>query len=99
MTFLYIIYILVAVIIILLVVALYLPDGYFIEKHAIIKNTRDVVIDKVTNLHHYAQWNPWQKTAPQSKQIITGEPKTPGHKYAWEGKKVGVGSLTLYDID
>jgi len=99
MTFLYIIYILAAVIIILLLVALYLPDGYFIEKHAIIKNTRDVVIDKVANLHHYAQWNPWQKTDPESKQTITGEPKKPGHKYAWEGKKVGVGSLTLHDID
>ncbi|HLF46676.1 MAG TPA: hypothetical protein VI548_09635, partial [Chitinophagaceae bacterium] len=29
----------------------------------------------------------------------TGTPKTPAHKYAWEGKKAGTGSLTLSGID
>lgn len=99
MTFLYILYVLVALIVILLIAALYLPNGYFIEKHAIIQKPCDIVIDKVADLHHYAQWNPWQKTDAKSKCIITGTPKTPGHKYAWEGKKIGVGSLTLRDID
>ena len=99
MTFLYILYVLLAVFVIILVIALYLPSRYFIEKTAIIKKPCDVVIDKVANLHHYAQWNPWQQKDTNSKKNITGTPKTPGHKYAWEGKKVGMGSLTIRDID
>jgi hypothetical protein len=99
MTFLYIFYVLLAIIVILLVIALYLPNGYFIEKHAIIKRPRAIVMDKVADLHYYAQWNPWLKSDADSKGKITGTPKTPGHKYIWEGKKIGVGSLTLRDID
>jgi hypothetical protein len=99
MTFLYIIYVLLAVIVVLLVVALYLPNGYFIEKSAVIHKSSDVVMEQVANLNNYAQWNPWQQSDPSCKQHITGAPKTPGHKYSWEGKKAGVGSLTLRDID
>src|SRR5688500_5088098 len=99
MTFLYIIYVLVAIILILLVIALYLPNGYFIEKHAIIKRPCDVVMNKVADLHNYAQWSPWLKMDANSKSKITGTPKMPGHKYTWEGKRIGVGSLTLRDID
>lgn len=99
MTFLYILYVLLAVIIVLLVIALYLPSRYFIEKSAIIKKPCDIVIDKVANLQHYAQWNPWQQKNKPTKKDITGTPKTIGHKYAWEGKKAGKGSITIHDID
>jgi hypothetical protein len=99
MTFLYILYVLLAVIIIILVITLYLPNRYFYEKSTIIKKPCDVVIDQVANLHHYAQWNPWQQKFTNTKKDITGTPKTPGHKYAWEGKKAGVGSITIRDID
>jgi hypothetical protein len=57
------------------------------------------VMDKVGNLNFYSQWNPWQQSDPTAKSTITGSPKTPGHKYAWEGKKVGVGALTMNAID
>ncbi|RYY62654.1 MAG: hypothetical protein EOO05_02080 [Chitinophagaceae bacterium] len=32
-------------------------------------------------------------------KTITGNPGTPGHKYEWNGKKVGHGHLTLKDLD
>ncbi|MBK8952730.1 MAG: hypothetical protein IPM85_11025 [Chitinophagaceae bacterium] len=39
----------------------------------------------------------WQQSDPTTQSTITGTPHRTGHKYAWEGKKVGVGSLTLLD--
>lgn len=99
MTFLYLLGTLVVVIVLLLFIALFLPDGYFIEKSAIIKKPCDFVMDKVADFNNYAQWNPWQQKEPDSEHKITGLPKRPGHKFSWKGKKSGAGSLTLRDID
>jgi hypothetical protein len=94
-----IVYIIVGVVLVLLLIAALLPGKYHIEKTAIIARPVELVMDKVADLHHYAAWNPWQQSDPGAKGTITGAPKTIGHSYAWEGKKVGVGSLTVRDID
>src|SRR5688572_14672285 len=99
MVILYIVSGLVTLVVILLIVALFMPRRYHIEKRAIIAKPVTFVMDKVADLNNYAQWNPWQKKDPDSSSEITGTPKTVGHCYKWEGRKVGVGSLTLRDID
>ena len=93
------VFIFLVVILGLLLVSLILPGKYHLEKTAIIKKSVPDVMDKIADLRHYAAWNPWQQSDPAAIGTITGIPKTIGHKYAWEGKKVGVGSLTLRDID
>ena len=82
-----------------LLLAALLPGAYNIEKKIIINKPLGSVMEKVADLRYYAQWNPWQKTEPDSNQEITGTPMTRGHRYAWNGKKIGEGSLTLRDID
>lgn len=99
MVILYIVSGLITLLVILLIVALFLPARYHIEKRTIIAKPVSFVIDRVADLNYYAQWNPWQKTEPDTRGEITGTPKTPGHCYSWDGKKVGVGSLTLRNID
>jgi hypothetical protein len=99
MVILYIVSGLITVVVILLIVALFLPGRYHIEKRTIIKKPVEFVMDKVADLNHYATWNPWQKMEPGSKSEINGTPKAAGHSYSWEGKKIGMGSLTLRDID
>lgn len=99
MTFLYILGALVILIVILLIIALFLPDGYFIEKSAIIKRPCAFVMDKVADFHNHIQWNPWQPIDTRNEDKITGLAKRPGHKYSWKGTKIGTGSLTLRDID
>ena len=83
----------------LLIAALALPKSYNIEKSTIIKKTAAEVMNKIGDLNSYSEWNPWQQLDPTAKATITGTPKTPGHKYAWEGKKTGVGELRLTGID
>lgn len=99
MVILYIISALVALLVIVLIIALFLPSRYHIERTIVIPRPLSFVMDRVGDLHFYKQWNPWQRLEPDSPGEITGEPKTPGHSYAWNGKKTGSGSLTLRHIN
>ena len=94
-----VLYIVVGLIVLILLIALLLPGKYNVEKSIIIKRPVADVMDKVADLNYYSKWNPWQLAEPQAKFEITGQPKLPGHKYSWNGKKNGVGSLTLNKID
>ncbi len=94
-----VVYIFVGMIATLLIIAALMPKIFNIEKTIVIIRPVGEVMDKVSDLNYYSQWNPWQQSDPTTKKEITGTPKSPGHKYAWEGKKVGMGSLTLNIID
>ena len=94
-----VVYIFVGLIGLLLVIAALLPKVYNVEKTIIINKQVPDVMNRVGDLNFYSQWNPWQQSDPTVKNTITGTAKTSGHKYAWEGKKVGVGSLTLNSMD
>ncbi len=93
------IYILAGIIIAILVGASWMPRTFNIEKTIVIKRTVPEVMTRVGNLNDYALWNPWQQSEPSSSKTISGTPNTPGHKYAWSGKKIGIGSLTLRSAD
>lgn len=93
------VYIFIGLIVTALVVAALMPGTFSIEKSIVINKTPQQTMSRVSDLNFYSEWNPWQKSDPTAKSTITGTPGTPGHKYAWEGKKVGMGSLTLRDLD
>lgn len=76
-----------------------MPKSYHVEKSIVIKKPAAEVKSKIIDFNAYAAWNPWQKMEPSSVRTITGNPGTPGHKYEWQGKKIGTGSLTLKDSD
>jgi len=94
-----VVYILVGIIATLLIAAALMPKAYNVEKSTIIHKPIKQVMEQVSNFNNYAAWNPWQKTEPDATKTITGTPGTPGHKYAWQGKKIGVGSLTVNHLD
>lgn len=83
----------------LMIIALLLPGKYHIEKNAIIRKSVPVVMNNIADLNQYSKWNPWQQSDPGASGTITGTPATIGHRYAWDGKKVGKGQLTIRDID
>jgi len=93
------IYIPLGIIILFLIIAALLPRNYNVEKSTVIKKSPGEVMNKVRDLNHYSKWNPRQQSDPTARNTISGTPKAPGHKYSWEGKKVGVGSLTINSID
>ena len=93
------VYIFIGLIIAFLIAAALLPEVYNVEKTIIIKKPVAEVMSRVSNLNDYASWNPWQQLAPSASKTITGTAGTAGHRYAWEGKGVGAGSLTISSID
>lgn len=94
-----VIYILLAIIAALLIAAALMPSRYNVEKSAIIKKPAGEVMGYIGNLNHYRDWNPWAKMEPTATATITGTPMVPGHKYHWQGKKIGVGELRLISAD
>lgn len=84
-----------SVLFLLFILPLMMKGKYAIEKTIDINKPLSEVREKIVNLNYYRDWNPWQKSEPSSTQKIEGAPDTPGHRYSWEGKKIGVGSLTL----
>ena len=94
-----VIYILAGLIVGLLILAAFMPKKYHIEKTVVIAKPVADVKDRIINLENYARWNPWQQMDPAAQKRITGRAGAPGHKYEWNGKKVGNGSLTLRATD
>lgn len=93
------IYIFAGLIVTLLIVSALMPKTYNVEKSGIIKKPAAEVMSHVGNFNDYAAWNPWQKMEPGANKTISGSPNTAGHKYEWQGKKIGVGNLTIRSID
>lgn len=94
-----VIYVLAGLIATILIVAALMPKAYNIEKTIVIKKPSSEVKTHIGNFNDYAAWNPWQQMEPGAAKTISGTPNVPGHKYEWNGKKIGMGSLTLKSID
>lgn len=91
-------YIILGIIVAILVVAAVMPGKYVIEKHIVINKQPAEVFSKVADFNFYREWNPWQKSEPGAKYKISGTPATVGHRYDWEGRKIGSGSLTVKSL-
>jgi Polyketide cyclase / dehydrase and lipid transport len=94
-----VIYVLLGLVALLLLMAALMAKTFNVEKTIVIKKPVDHVMRHVSDFAHYSTWNPWQQMEPSSSKTITGTPGTPGHRYEWQGKKIGTGHLTLRSID
>jgi len=93
------VYIFLALVVGVLLISAFMPSRYLVEKTIIVSKPVADVMDKVANLNNYAQWNPWQQADPLATKNVSGQPKTVGHTYSWQGKKIGVGNLKISRID
>ncbi|NOT50386.1 MAG: SRPBCC family protein [Chitinophagaceae bacterium] len=93
------VYIFIGLVVIILLISFLMPKTYNVERSIVIKRPAEEVKRYVGDFNYYAAWNPWQKMEPASVKTISGMPHSPGHKYEWKGKKIGVGSLTMKNMD
>lgn len=86
---------LLGIVAIVLLIALLLPSSYTISKTITVTAPIGHCYEKIANLNHYKDWNPFAQMEPTSVGIISGSPNTVGHQYTWDGKKIGTGGLTI----
>ncbi|MCB0685129.1 MAG: SRPBCC family protein, partial [Saprospiraceae bacterium] len=51
------------------------------------------VFSIINNFHHWSIWSPWLVAEPESQLHVRED----GKFYAWEGKRVGAGEMTIID--
>ena len=94
-----VVYIILGIIILAAILATIMPAKYVVEKNVIINHPPSAVFAKIADFNYYREWNPWQKSEATAKYNIIGTPATTGHRYEWEGKKIGTGSLTVKTLN
>ena len=93
-----VLYVILGLIAVVLTILALMPVKYNVEREVVINKPSAEVFGKVADFNNYRAWNPWQKSEPTAKYQITGNPSSIGHKYNWEGKKIGTGSLTVKSL-
>lgn len=90
--------VIVALVALTLLAALILPGSYRIEKSVEINSPVDSVFAQIADYNNFKLWNPWSLSDPNATFTVSGTPATVGHKYEWNGEKIGKGSLTIDQI-
>lgn len=95
-----IIYLILAIIAILLLVALFISKDLNYDKSIKINSPIDSVWDKVSSLAAMDKWSPWKEKDPKMQQKITGVDGEVGAEQIWESKvkEVGTGSQKIVNI-
>lgn len=78
-----------------LLIPAFLPSGYSVERSIEINKSVAETYPKVINFDQFIKWDPWSPQDPQSETALTGTIGEVGSKWAWNGKIVGKGSMTL----
>lgn len=88
-----------ALIVLLLVVALFVPKDFKYEKSIAINAPIDSVWKNVNSLTALDKWSPWNDHDPVMKKELTGLDGTIGAKQSWESDIVGSGSQTIANVE
>ncbi|MEM6842511.1 MAG: SRPBCC family protein [Bacteroidota bacterium] len=88
-----------AVVVLFLVAAVFLPSSYHVERSVVIQEPINKVYPQVSNLNHWSAWNPWTEADPTVENTIQGSGHEVGSVWAWNGEKIGVGSLTIQELE
>jgi hypothetical protein len=85
-----------AIVSLLLLIGLFLPRSYRVERSAAIRATADRVYADLANLRRWPEWTVWNQDMDPSVRFTFGTNDTgAGASYAWVGEKLGTGELTL----
>jgi hypothetical protein len=89
---------LLALVLLVLVVALFVPKEFVYEKSIAINAPIDSVWINAGSLTAMDKWSPWNDHDPNMKKELTGVDGTVGAKQSWDGKVVGIGSQTITNV-
>src|SRR5687768_14874946 len=91
-------FVLLGLVVLFLIVAIFLPKTIHIERSIVIDKPVNEVYAKVADFKTFGQWSPWLEYEPTAKTSVTGTPGQPGQVWAWEGKEIGSGNMTVAEV-
>jgi effector-binding domain-containing protein len=83
---------LVALIVLLIVIALFLPSAAHVERTASISAPPTVVFDIVNSLKRFNEWSPWYELDPSARFTYSGPEKGLGARVQWSSDSTELGS-------
>jgi Polyketide cyclase / dehydrase and lipid transport len=88
------------VVVLFVAVAATRPSGYHVERKLDVAAPTDLVFGVLNDLHQFANalvlfGSPWEKLDPNMQKTFAGPAAGVGQSYAWSGKKVGTGKMTI----
>lgn len=87
---------LVAVVVIFCVIAAMQPAQFSVSRSLIINAPADKIFAAVNDFRRWENWSPWAKLDPNAKTEFSGAPSGEGAVMAWDGNhEVGKGSMTI----
>lgn len=81
-------------IVLLLIIAAFVPRSYTVEREVLINKPKQQVFDYVKTLRNQTNWTTWSKMDPTMKMEFTGADGEVGSTYRWIGDKDNVGEGT-----
>jgi hypothetical protein len=84
-------------VLLLLLIAVFLPSDAHIERSLIIKTVPEVPYNLINRLEDWEKWSPWHQLDPKMKIQYEGPPEGNGASYSWKSDhdKVGNGKLRI----
>ncbi len=92
-------YIILAIVAVVLIVALFLSKVANIESSIKIGISSDKVFQMIATYSHRSAWDPWVEIDSSTKVTIENVDGYIGSKYSWDGEKVGTGQEVIDSID
>jgi len=89
--------VLVAAVAVVLGLATTQPDTFDVERQITIAAPPAAIFPNLDDFKRWNAWSPWEKLEPGMKKTFSGPPNGVGSAYAWEGKEVGAGNMTITD--
>ncbi|HSD75056.1 MAG TPA: SRPBCC family protein [Steroidobacteraceae bacterium] len=90
---------LVALIVLLIVIALFLPAAAHVERSVSISAPPAVVFDIVNSLRRFNEWSPWYELDPAARFTYSGPENGVGARVEWtsENRELGAGSQEIVE--
>ena len=74
------------------------PSESHVERSLVVPATPGVVYGYISDLTHFSSFSPWLKYEPSAKVTVDGAKAGVGAHYAWVGKEMGSGEMTIASV-
>jgi len=87
--------VLVTLVVVFVLVGLWLPKEFTIERSVRVQAPVELVFDQVNDLKNWQKWSPWFSVDPTMEVTYSDRAAGAGSSYSWAGESAGEGTLQI----